>query len=47
MEVMAVADRILVMSNGKLTGNLTRGEATEAALVAASTRNLRRVEAAA
>jgi erythritol transport system ATP-binding protein len=42
MEVMAVADRILVMSNGKLTGDFKRAEATEAALVAASTRNLRR-----
>jgi len=42
MEVMAVADRILVMSNGKLTGNFKRGDATEVALVAASTRNLRR-----
>jgi erythritol transport system ATP-binding protein len=42
MEVMAVADRILVMSNGKLTGNFIRAEATEAALVAASTKNLRR-----
>jgi len=41
MEVRAVADRILVMSNGKLTGNFTRQEATEEALVAASTRNLR------
>jgi erythritol transport system ATP-binding protein len=42
MEVRAVADRILVMSNGKLTGNFNRADATEEALVAASTRNLRR-----
>jgi len=47
MEVMAVADRILVMSNGKLTGDFRRAEATEEALVAASTRNLRRSEQAA
>jgi erythritol transport system ATP-binding protein len=47
MEVMAVPDRILVMSNGKLTGNFKRAEATEEALVTASTRNLRRGTAAA
>jgi erythritol transport system ATP-binding protein len=47
MEVMAIADRILVMSNGKLTGNFSRADATEEALVAASTRNLRRGNAAA
>jgi erythritol transport system ATP-binding protein len=46
MEVMAVPDRILVMSNGKLTGNFMRRDATEEMLVAASTRNLRRGEAA-
>jgi erythritol transport system ATP-binding protein len=47
MEVMAVPDRILVMSNGKLTGNFKRADATEEALVAASTRNLRREATAA
>ncbi len=35
-EVMAMADRILVMSKGKITGEFLREEATEAALVAAS-----------
>ncbi|RWO35533.1 MAG: sugar ABC transporter ATP-binding protein [Mesorhizobium sp.] len=35
-EVMALSDRIAVMSNGKLTGIFDRAEATEAALVAAS-----------
>jgi len=35
-EVMALSDRIAVMSNGKLTGMFDRAEATEAALVAAS-----------
>ena len=35
-EVMALSDRIVVMSNGKLTGMFDRGEATEAAIVAAS-----------
>ncbi|MER9137048.1 sugar ABC transporter ATP-binding protein [Mesorhizobium sp. M0830] len=35
-EVMALSDRIAVMSNGKLTGMFDRTEATEAALVAAS-----------
>jgi erythritol transport system ATP-binding protein len=47
MEVMAVADRILVMSNGRLTGAFSRAEATEEALVAASMRNLKRVHDAA
>jgi erythritol transport system ATP-binding protein len=42
MEVMAIPDRILVMSNGKLTGNFQRRDATEELLVSASTRNLRR-----
>jgi len=35
-EVMALSDRIAVMSNGKLTGIFDRAEATEAAVVAAS-----------
>lgn len=35
-EVMAMSDRILVMSKGKITGEFLREEATEAALVAAS-----------
>jgi erythritol transport system ATP-binding protein len=37
-EVMGVADRILVMSRGKLTGEFTKEEATEAALIEASTK---------
>ncbi|MBZ9977167.1 sugar ABC transporter ATP-binding protein [Mesorhizobium sp. BR-1-1-10] len=35
-EVMALSDRIAVMSNGRLTGMFDRTEATEAAIVAAS-----------
>ena len=35
-EVMALSDRIAVMSNGKLTGLFDRAEATEAAVIAAS-----------
>jgi len=35
-EVMALSDRIAVMSNGKLTGLFDRAEATEAMIVAAS-----------
>ena len=35
-EVMALSDRIAVMSNGQLTGMFDRAEATEAAIVAAS-----------
>ncbi len=35
-EIMAVADRILVMSGGKLTADLPRADAEEAALVKAS-----------
>ena len=35
-EVMALSDRIAVMSNGKLTGMFDRAEATEAEVVAAS-----------
>ncbi len=36
MEMLALADRILVMSKGKITGEFDRAEATEAALVVAS-----------
>ena len=35
-EVLAMADRILVMSKGKITGEMLSKEATEEALVAAS-----------
>jgi erythritol transport system ATP-binding protein len=35
-EVMALSDRIAVMSNGKLTGLFERAEATEDAVIAAS-----------
>ena len=35
-EIMAVSDRILVMSGGKLTANITRDRAEESALVTAS-----------
>jgi erythritol transport system ATP-binding protein len=35
MEVLALADRILVMSKGKITGEFDRAQATEAALVSA------------
>lgn len=35
-EIMAVSDRILVMSNGKLTANVSRQSANESALVTAS-----------
>ncbi len=35
-EIMAVSDRILVMSNGKLTANVLRRETTEEDLVLAS-----------
>ncbi len=35
-EVMMIADRILVMSKGKITGEFDRSEATETALVEAS-----------
>jgi erythritol transport system ATP-binding protein len=35
-EVMALSDRIVVMSNGKLTGLFDRAEATEEAIVAAA-----------
>ena len=36
LEAIALADHILVMSKGKITGEFDRAEATEAALVAAS-----------
>lgn len=36
MEVLAMGDRILVMSGGRLSGEFSRAEATEEALVAAS-----------
>ena len=39
-EIMAVADRILVMSGGKLTADLPRDQAEEAALVKASAQGL-------
>ncbi|MBU2411451.1 MAG: ATP-binding cassette domain-containing protein, partial [Gammaproteobacteria bacterium] len=39
-EIMAVSDRILVMSGGKLTANIARSEATESALVSASAQGL-------
>jgi len=35
-EIMAVSDRIMVMSNGKITGEYRREEATEETIVAAS-----------
>ena len=35
-EVMALSDRIAVMSNGRLTGMFDRADATQAAIVAAS-----------
>ncbi|MCG3208831.1 MAG: Ribose import ATP-binding protein RbsA [Anaerolineae bacterium] len=36
LEVLGMADRILVMSKGKITGQFSRAEATEEALVSAS-----------
>ncbi|MCM2972376.1 sugar ABC transporter ATP-binding protein [Larsenimonas suaedae] len=39
-EIMAVSDRILVMSGGKLTANVSRHDATESALVSASAQGL-------
>ena len=35
-EVMSLSDRILVMSNGRITGEFDAGTADEAAIVAAS-----------
>ena len=40
-EVMSAADRILVMSAGRITGDFRRTETNEAAVVAASTEGLR------
>ena len=40
-EVMSAADRILVMSAGRITGDFRRAETNEAAVVAASTEGLR------
>ena len=40
-EAMTAADRILVMSAGRITGNFSRAEATEALVVAASTQGSR------
>ena len=39
-EILSVCDRVLVMSNGKVTADLTGAQMTEAALVAASAANL-------
>ncbi|HGW7195674.1 TPA: sugar ABC transporter ATP-binding protein, partial [Escherichia coli] len=36
-EVMALADRILVMADGRITADLPRGEVTREKLIAAST----------
>ncbi|WP_250953023.1 hypothetical protein, partial [Escherichia coli] len=36
-EVMALADRILVMADGRITADLHRGEVTREKLIAAST----------
>ena len=35
-EVLAMSDRVLVMSKGRITADYARGDATEASLVAAS-----------
>jgi erythritol transport system ATP-binding protein len=40
MEVLGMADRILVMARGRITGNFDRSEATSGALVAASNPHL-------
>jgi len=40
-EAMTAADRIIVMSAGRITGDFARAEATEALVVAASTDGLR------
>ncbi len=45
-EVMSAADRILVMSAGRITGDFRRTETNEAAVVAASTEGLRHLTAA-
>ena len=46
-EIMSVCDRVLVMSNGKVTADLTGEQITQAALVAASAANLHTGKAAA
>ncbi len=43
-EIMAVSDRIMVMSNGKITGEYSREEATEENIVAASAIGLKAEE---
>lgn len=43
-EVLAMADRVLVMSKGRITGEFTRAEATGKALVAASSASQARPE---
>ncbi|MEA4929530.1 MAG: sugar ABC transporter ATP-binding protein [Candidatus Limiplasma sp.] len=45
-EIMSVCDRVLVMSNGKVTADLSGADITEAALVAASAANLHTGKAA-
>ena len=45
-EIISVCDRVLVMSNGKLTADLTGDEITEDALVIASAANLHTGKAA-
>jgi len=45
-EIVSVCDRVLVMSNGKLTADLSGDEITEAALVKASAANLNTGKAA-
>jgi ABC-type sugar transport system ATPase subunit len=35
-ELLGVSDRILVMSNGRITGEFTRTEATQEAILAAA-----------
>jgi ribose transport system ATP-binding protein len=37
VEVLAMSDRVLVMHEGRLTGELTRGEATEESVMALAT----------
>jgi len=39
-EVLAMSDRVLVMSKGRITADLARGDATEAGLVTASAAGL-------
>ena len=42
-EVMSAADRVVVMSAGRITGDFRRAEVTEATVVAASTEGLRHI----